>query len=132
MASMSRLLPFLLFAACAEPTDIGERCSQDEAIVLDVLQPRIGENRIALDVSFERCFQFLCVSVNGNDPYCTQRCSRAADCPAGFTCEQPIEFGPLSRECEGDAQTNCTPASYCVRADEWSTLGQQASGDAGP
>ena len=130
---MIRLLPLLILAACPEPTDIGERCSQDETVVLSVLQPAAGENRIALDVSFERCFQFLCVSVNGNDPYCTQRCNRSEDCPAGFTCEYPIEFGPLSRVCEDDANAQCEPANYCVREDEWATVGaQQTSGDAGP
>jgi hypothetical protein len=130
---MNRLLPVLLLIACAEPTDIGERCSQDEGVVRAVLQPSAGENRVALDVSFERCFQFLCVSVNGNDPYCTQRCKRAEDCPAGFTCEYPIEFGPLSRVCDNDASIECPPANYCVRADEWATVGQQQlSADAGP
>ena len=129
---MKRFLPILLLVACNEPTDIGERCSQDERIIEDVLQPREGENRIALDVSFERCYQFLCVSVNGNEPYCTQDCSRASDCPAGFTCERPIEFGQLSRECTDDAGLDCTPRSYCVRADEWATVGEPVTPDAGP
>lgn len=129
---MIRLLPLLIFIACEQPTDIGERCSQDESIVSNVLQPAAGENRIALDVSFERCFQFLCVSINGNDPYCTQQCQRVDDCPAGFTCEHPIEFGALSRNCEGDSRMDCTPANYCVRADEWSTVGQLQGADAGP
>ena len=132
MAIMIRLLPLFVLIACTEPTDIGERCSEDATVVEDVLQPRDGENRIALDVSFERCFKFLCVSVNGNDPYCTQDCNRASDCPAGFTCERPIEFGPLSRECVDDASTDCSPQSYCVRADEWATLGPQNTSDAGP
>jgi hypothetical protein len=129
---MIRLLPLLIVIACEQPTDIGERCSQDEAIVRNVLQPAAGENRIALDVSFERCFQFLCVSVNGNEPYCTQQCQRADDCPAGFTCEYPIEFGSLSRNCEGDSRSDCTAANYCVRADEWSTVGLLQGADAGP
>ena len=118
--------------ACTEPTDIGERCSADESIVTRVLQPSSGENRIALDVSFERCFQFLCVSVNGNEPYCTQRCVRGDDCPAGYECVQPIEFGPLSRVCEGDTRASCEPASYCVKAVEWDSVGQQSEADAGP
>ena len=121
----------LLLIACAEPTDIGERCSQDEAVVSRVLQPRHGENRVALDVTFERCYRFLCVSINGNDPYCTKRCARPDDCPAGFACEQPIEFGPLSRVCQDDAALRCEVAKYCVRADEWERLGVPPSSDAG-
>ena len=67
---MKRFLPILLLVACNEPTDIGERCSRMSASSRTSCSQ--GENRIALDVSFERCFQFLCVSVNGNEPYCTR------------------------------------------------------------
>ena len=56
---MKRFLPILLLVACNEPTDIGERCSQDERIIEDVLQPREGETALRwtsrLSVAFSFC-----------------------------------------------------------------------------
>jgi len=128
---MIRLVILLVaLGACTENTDIGGPCSEDQGVVERVLEPARGENRVALDVSFERCLQFLCISVDGHVPYCTGACSSAADCPTDFICEQPIEFGPLSRVCNDDVGGDCEPARYCVRATEWQGL--VLVSDAGP
>ncbi|MBM64988.1 MAG: hypothetical protein CMH55_01985 [Myxococcales bacterium] len=107
-----------LCAACETPNDIGEVCSEIPRIVSETMQPQVGETRVVQDVAFERCAQFLCISVEGHNPYCTRRCQVDSDCPEHFSCEHPVEFGPLSRVCADDGGP-CEPADYCVRKSEW-------------
>lgn len=105
-------------AACETPNDIGEVCSEIPRIVSETMQPQVGETRVVQDVAFERCAQFLCISVEGHNPYCTRRCQQDSDCPEHFICKHPVEFGPLSRVCDDDGGS-CEQADYCVRRSEW-------------
>lgn len=123
-------LGLILAIGCETKTDVGEVCSENPRIVSETMQPQISETRVVQDVAFERCAQFLCISVEGHNPYCTRRCRVDSDCPTHFICEHPVLFGPLSRSCDDDGGA-CEPADYCVRASEWEPE-PESNSDGGP
>jgi hypothetical protein len=90
------LLAAALSLAACTPTDVGQCCqAADPALVPPPAIDQQGRpaNSIAVDPQF-LCSDLTCVSYEGSQSYCTQRCEFDSNCPGDFVCANVVVSDP--------------------------------------